>query len=148
MNSKKKLRKEMAFRLKKLRTALSLTQEVMARTIETGRANYTRIEVGDIFLSHIFLQKLALEFNVSMEWLICGRGPMFIAGGEDIGVGKNEGMQSLDQDRFGNPTSPEIMGLLEYMGQIPVFYHEVMEFFYKFKVQHKELIEAMDNRTG
>jgi DNA-binding XRE family transcriptional regulator len=40
----------MGLRLKKVRAELSLTQEVMARTLETGRANYTRIEVGDIFV--------------------------------------------------------------------------------------------------
>ena len=148
MNSKKELRKAIGLRLKEIRNALSFTQEMMAKTLETGRPNYTRIEIGDTFLNHIILHKLATEFNISLDWLICGRGSMFISRGEEIDMEKQGGMQSRDQDQSGKPTNPEIVELLEYMGQIPFLYHDVMEFFYKFRIKHKKIIEAMLSRSG
>jgi transcriptional regulator with XRE-family HTH domain len=143
MKSKKKLRKGIGLRLKEIRKALSFTQEVMARNLETGRPNYTRIEIGDTFLNYIFLHKLAMEFNVSMDWLICGRGPMFIHRREEIEMEKEGDMQPRAQDQSEKPTNPEFAELLEYMEKIPFLYHDVMEFFYKLKIKHKETIEAM-----
>lgn len=148
MNSKKELRKAIALRLKEIRKALSFTQEVMARILETGRPNYTRIEIGDTFLNHVILHKLATEFNVSMDWLICGRGSMFIQKREDRNGEKKGNAQSREQDQLEKPKNPEITVLLDYMEQIPFLYHDVMEFFYKFKINHKEIIETMLNRSG
>ncbi|MGD2089758.1 MAG: helix-turn-helix transcriptional regulator [Candidatus Aminicenantes bacterium] len=148
MNSKKDLRKAIGLRLKEIRKSLSFTQEVMARILETGRPNYTRIEIGDTFLNHVILHKLATEFNVSMDWLICGRGSMFIKKREDRDGTKRGNVQYPDQAQLETPKNPEIAELLEYMEQIPFLYHDVMEFFYKFKIKHKEIIESMLNRSG
>lgn len=148
MKSKKELRKTIGLRLKEIRKALSFTQEVMARTLGTGRPNYTRIEIGDTFLNHIILYKLAMEFSISMDWLICGRGSMFIHRREEIDMEKKWDMQPWGQDQSEKPKNPEIAELLEYMEQIPFLYHDVMEFFYKFKFRHKEIIEAMLSRSG
>jgi transcriptional regulator with XRE-family HTH domain len=146
MKSKKELRKAIGLRLKELRKVLSFTQEVMARTLKTGRPNYTRIEIGDTFLNHIILHKLAVEFNVSMDWLICGRGSMFIHQREEIDMEKEGDVQPRSQHQSEKPTNPEIAELLEYMEKIPFLYHDVMEFFYKLKIRHKEIIEAMLNK--
>jgi transcriptional regulator with XRE-family HTH domain len=148
MNSKKELRKAIGLRLKEIRKALSFTQEVMARTLETGRPNYTRIEIGDTFLNHIMLHKLATEFNVSLDWLICGGDSKFIHGREEIDMEQEGDMQSRGQYQLEKPINPEIAELLEYMEQIPFLYHDVMEFFYKFKIKHREIIEAMLSRSG
>ena len=148
MNRKKELRKAIGLRLKEIRKALSFTQEVMARNLETGRPNYTRIEIGDTFLNHIILHKLATEFNVSLDWLICGRGSMFIQKREDRDVEKKGDVQSRHQAQSEKPKNMEIAELLEYMEQIPFLYHDVMEFFYKFKIKHKEIIESMLSRSG
>jgi transcriptional regulator with XRE-family HTH domain len=148
MIRKKELRKAIGLRLKEIRKEFSFTQEVMARNLETGRPNYTRIEVGDTFLNHVILHKLATEFNVSMDWLICGRGSMFIHRRRDRDVEQKGDMQSGGQDQLEKPTNPETVELLEYMEQIPFLYHDVMEFFYKFKIKHKDIIESMLNRNG
>jgi transcriptional regulator with XRE-family HTH domain len=148
MNRKKELRKTIGLRLKEIRTTLSFTQEVMARILGTGRPNYTRIEIGDTFLNHVILHKLATEFNVSMDWLICGRGPMFIKKREYRDVEKKGDIQSRGPDQLEKPKNPEIAKLLDYMEQIPFLYHDVMEFFYKFKIENKEIIEAMLSRSG
>jgi transcriptional regulator with XRE-family HTH domain len=148
MNSKKELRKVIGLRLKEIRKALSFTQEVMARALATGRPNYTRIEIGDTFLNHVILHKLAAEFHVSMDWLICGRGSMFIQKKEDRDVKKKGSVQPWHQAQLGKTKNPEIAELLDYMEQIPFLYHDVMEFFYKFKIKHKEIIESMLSRSG
>lgn len=148
MNRKKELRKSIGLRLKEIRKALSFTQEVMARILETGRPNYTRIEIGDTFLNHIILHKLAAEFNVSLDWLICGRGSMFIQKGEHRDVEKKGNVQSRHQAQLEKPKNTEIVELLEYMEQIPFLYHDVMEFFHKFKIKHKDIIESMLSRSG
>jgi hypothetical protein len=63
-------------------------------------------------------------------------------------VQKKGDIQSRGPDQLENPKNPEIAELLDYMGQIPFLYHDVMEFFYKFKIENKEIIEAMLNRSG
>jgi transcriptional regulator with XRE-family HTH domain len=148
MNRKKELRKAIGLRLKKIRKTLSLTQEMMARIIGIGRPNYTRIEIGDTFLNHIILHKLATEFNVSVDWLICGRGSMFIQKMEDSDMEKKGDLESQCQDHWENPKNPEIVELLEHMERIPFLYHDVMEFFYYFKIKHNEIIEAILNKSG
>lgn len=148
MNRKKELRKAIGLRLKGIRKELSFTQEVMAKILGTGRPNYTRIEIGDTFLNHFILHRLATKFNVSMDWLICGRGSMFIQKIEDGDVEKKGDMESRCQAQLEKPKNPDIVELLEYMEHIPFLYHDVMEFFYKFKIKHKEIIEAILKRSG
>jgi transcriptional regulator with XRE-family HTH domain len=148
MIRKKELRRAIGLRLKEIRKELSFTQEVMARVLGTGRPNYTRIEVGDTFLNHFILHKLATEFKVSLDWLICGRGSMFIPRREEMDVGKKGDIQPRGQEQLEKQNNPEIAELLEYMEQIPFLYHDVMEFFYKFKIKHKEIIESILNRSG
>lgn len=148
MIRKKELRKAIGLRLKEIRKELLFTQEDMARSLETGRPNYTRIEIGDTFLNHVILHKLAAEFNVSMDWLICGKGSMFIHRKGDRDVKKKGKLQSRGLDQLEKPTNPEIVQLLEYMEQMPFLCHDVMEFFYKFKTKHKEIIESMLSRNG
>lgn len=132
MIKKSELKKTIGLRLKEIRKALSFTQEAMARTLKTGRPNYTRIEIGDTFLNHYFLYKLSSEFNISIDWLICGIGSMFIDS-------KNN---SNPEGKNGHTMDPETEELVEHMEQIPLLHHEVMELFYKFKFENKEIIEA------
>jgi transcriptional regulator with XRE-family HTH domain len=134
MNDRTELKKKVAKRLKELRHALSFTQETMSRIIETGRPNYTRIEIGDIFINHYSLYKLAVEFNVSMDWLICGKGPMFL---------EKKNSRETEPNQFVQPNSQDISDLLEYMEKIPALNHEVIGFFHRLKDEHREVIDVL-----
>ena len=46
---KKKMKKEVGERLRQFRKKIGYTQEQIATYMGVGRANYSRIEMGDIF---------------------------------------------------------------------------------------------------
>lgn len=60
-------------KLKELRTAAGLTQEQVARKIETGRVNYTRYENNSSRPDYETLIALADLFDVTTDELL-GRG--------------------------------------------------------------------------
>jgi len=46
----------------------------MGRNLGVGRSAYSKIEAGNIELTIKHLQQLAQRFDVSLDWLITGRG--------------------------------------------------------------------------
>ena len=147
MVNKIQLRKAIAGRLRKIRDSLSFAQEKMARHLGTGRSNYTRIEIGDTFPNHFMMQKLANLFDISLDWLVCGKGPMLFTK-KNMPMGKRGERNSRELSLLENPGDPEVEELLEYMEHIPLLHHEIMELFFRFKVVNKALIEAANQQRN
>jgi len=130
MNSYNKI--AIGYRLKKIRRALGFTQEKMVSFFKIGRANYSRIEKGDVSPSLEILYTLQTVFSVSMDWIISGFGDMFIS--ENKG---NEVMSKFDSD----PYKGEIADLLIHIEKIPMLKHAILSFFYEYKTRHKKIIQ-------
>jgi transcriptional regulator with XRE-family HTH domain len=147
MVNKIQLRKIVGGRLRKIRDSRSLSQEKMARHLGTGRPNYSRIEIGDTFPNHFIMHRLAYMFDISLDWLVCGKGPMLYLKkrmkSERQWAGNSQGPDSSEY--LENPDL-EMEELLGYMEQIPLLHHEIMEVFFKFKIVNKELIEAANKQ--
>ncbi len=60
-----------------LRENRGLTQAEMVKYFDIGRANYSRIEKGEIFPTPYILHMLQIYFNVSLDWLVAGDGRTF-----------------------------------------------------------------------
>jgi transcriptional regulator with XRE-family HTH domain len=126
------LKKEIGKRLRKVRKTLGYTQDQMVGYFDCGRANYSRIEKGEVFPNPGMLEVLYNQFNVSLHWLICSKGAMMQAQPENT------------QPETGNPVkgidTSEVRELLFYIETVPMIKHAVLGFFLEYKEENKKLI--------
>jgi len=65
-------------KLHQIRKNLNLSQEEMAQKTNTSYRAYTSYERGDRKPSFEFLEQLALNFEVNLNWLIANNGNPFL----------------------------------------------------------------------
>lgn len=128
---KKELKREIGARMRKIRKALGYTQENMVSHFDIGRANYSRIEKGEVLPNAGVMNTLRVEFNVSLDWLITGFGKTFISPQEK--KGNNE---IIDFGEYAR----EIRELLVYMDKVPMVKHAVLGFFLEYKIKYSDSI--------
>lgn len=137
---KKELKKDIGLRMRQIRKALGYTQEQMVAYFDIGRANYSRIEKGEVHPGATILHTLRTRFNVSLDWLISNNGKMFLKDREK----KNDRVK-ID---FGHSTS-EVLDLLETMDKVPMVKHAMLSFFLEYKLRNKKIIrEVIDERNN
>lgn len=127
---KAQLRKDIGKRMRRVRKTMGFTQDKMASFFDVGRANYSRIEKGEIFPNPTVLNILKTKFNISLDWLITDHGKMFQA--DNI-----ESSRAMD---FGEHTE-EIKDLMYHMEQIPMVRHTVLGFYFDYKEKNKKIIK-------
>jgi transcriptional regulator with XRE-family HTH domain len=134
---KEQLRRHIGVRMRNIRKSLGYTQEQMVSHFDIGRANYSRIEKGEIFPNTPILYTLKREFDVSLDWLITNEGEMFLRpGGEKE---KKDEQKKIDYDDY----TEEIRMLLMYMEKVPMVKHAVLGFFLEYKAKNKEYIDRI-----
>lgn len=135
---KKELKRDIGQRMRQIRKALGYTQEQMVAYFDIGRANYSRIEKGEVHPGATILHTLRTQFNVSLDWLISNNGKMFLKDREK----KNDRVK-ID---FGHSTK-EVLDLLNTMGKVPMVKHAMLSFFLEYKIRNKKIIrEIMDEQ--
>lgn len=128
---KEMLKKEIGVRMRQVRKALGFTQEKIVAHFNIGRANYSRIEKGEVFPNPSMLNTLRTEFNVSLDWLITNTGSMFFP--EPV----NNKSDTIDLETY----SAEVRELLQHMQRLPMVKHAVLGFFLEYKIEHKKIIQ-------
>ena len=131
---KHQLRKEIGMKMRKIRKALGYTQVQMVSFFDIGRANYSRIEKGEIFPTPTTLNTLCTEFNVSLDWLIANEGEMFIIPNQEQDEKKN-----LDTGKH----NQEIRDLLFHIETVPMVRHAVLGFFLEYKQKNQRIIREI-----
>lgn len=143
-----------AVRIKELRDKLSLTQEEMAQQIGVSKSAYQKYEQAIRFPAFPVLRKLALESDVSMDWLIFGKGPMFYSGKRlnaeldrlqeqlqqslhQMETMKAQHTQQLEHQAQQLALHPELKELIDQMKQNEVLYHEVLATYSRFKQENQ-----------
>ena len=135
---KEELKKEIGDRMRTIRKTLGFTQEKMVEFFEIGRANYSRIEKGEVWPGANILHTLRTKFNVSLDWLITNTGKMFIREREKKGYGER-----VD---FGEYTK-EVIELLRYIEKVPMVKHAILSYFLEYKIKNQEIIQQfLDDR--
>ena len=125
--------KSIGRRLKKLRNHLGYTPPEMAGRLMIRPNGYYKNEVGLTRLSLVSLDILQTEFGVSMDWLFFEKGPMFYGEKHDSETGMTESDNAFEVWQEIVKTMPDIKELLEYMPNDPLFRHEMLAYFYKYK---------------
>lgn len=128
---KEQLKQEIGVRMREVRKALGLTQEKMVENFDIGRANYSRIEKGEVFPNPSMLNTLRTQFNVSLDWLITANESMFI---QEPGEKRQSAIDPVDYP-------DEIQNLLKTMREIPMVKHAVLGFFLEYKIAHRKIIQ-------
>ncbi|MCP4146390.1 MAG: helix-turn-helix domain-containing protein [bacterium] len=126
---KDKYRKEIGQRIHQVRKSLGFTQEQMVAYLPIGRANYSRIEKGEVFPNPIFLQVFYSEFNISMEWLLCNEGAM-------------SRQKELKKVMGITESTDEIKDLLIHLEKVPMVRHALLRFFLEYKAINQKFITA------
>jgi transcriptional regulator with XRE-family HTH domain len=141
-------------RLKQLRRSLSYTGEEMAARMGVSEGAYRKYEGGIRFPSPPGLRRLARKIDVSMDWLLFEKGPMYYSGkspnqelereierlkgqleearrrtGEREAVHRKELEDQAQRLRL----SRELQELVDYMNKNSILYHEVLAHFQRFK---------------
>jgi transcriptional regulator with XRE-family HTH domain len=135
---KEELKKEIGDRMRKIRKALGYTQEKMVEFFDIGRANYSRIEKGEVWPGANILYTLRTKFDISLDWLITNSGKMFVREREKKGDG--------EKVNFGE-YSKEVKELLRYIEKIPMVKHAILSYFLEYKIKNQDIIQQfLDNR--
>ncbi len=126
------LKKEIGAKIRKVRKAHGYTQDQIVDYFDCGRANYSRIEKGEVFPNPTILKVLADNFNVSLGWLICGKGEMFGMADEKEKLTKKLATDEIEAE--------EISLLLDHFVRVPMVKHAVLGFFLEYKAKNKKII--------
>lgn len=122
------LKKEIGVRIRGVRKSLGYTQDRMVEHFDCGRANYSRIEKGEVFPNPAMLRALNHEFKVSLHWLVCGKGEML------------EHENQYKEFNLGGADGGEIKDLLTYLENVPMVRHAVLSYFLEYVEKNKMLI--------
>lgn len=66
------------YNLKEVRNKLGIAQGEMAYSLKIQQSQYSRYENGTSKPSVDILEKLVKQFNININYLLTGEGPMFI----------------------------------------------------------------------
>ena len=130
--TKKDLKEKVGAKIRKIRMDLGLTQGEMAEHFHIGRADYSRIEKGNIFPNCLILHTLNSVLNVSMDWLFNGE--------ERMQWLKNRSERLKHDDVL---SAVEMDDLLDHMERIPMVKHAVLGFFLEYKFKNIKTIEKL-----
>lgn len=111
-------------RLKKLRKQLDYSANEMAGRLGVQVASYYKNESGDTIPGLISLHRLQKDFNISMDWFLFNKGPMYY---EEKQV-ENETPPPGLEDKI-----PDVKALLEDMEKDPLLRHKILLDYYEYK---------------
>lgn len=66
-------------RFKKIRTALNLAQDDFGNKIGLSKSAISAVENDKSFISIEIQRTLFMDYNINLNWLVCGAGEMFNA---------------------------------------------------------------------
>ncbi len=130
---KKTIMREIGYKLKKLRESLRYRIFEMADYLGNERTSYTRYELGQTPPKLMTLYKVAEKFDISLDWLIRNKGPMYFK--------QKQGNQTEPPPTPADAPPDDIKELLDHMQDIPLLRYEVLTMFHKFKEKNKDMVE-------
>ncbi len=121
---------KIAERLKMIRRQSNLTRENMARRLGKSMPAYVKNEMGTTMPGPETLYCLSQDFNISLDWFLRERGPMFYKEQHPMQADEmtiKKGLKYLEFEK----TIPELETFLSAMAADPMLRHEMLLFFYK-----------------
>ena len=147
-------------RLKKIREHLGISREDMARRLGLSWPAYYKNEAGISFPRAAVLKRLEKEYDISMDWLMFGKGTMYYKKEQERVASLEKELESIKKElenereaaavkereytskAAGISITPELKALLDYMARVPLLHHELMAHFERFKMNNREFVET------
>ena len=130
------LNKIIGERFRQVREKIGLKQYELAKQLGCGKANISLIETGAIFPNIAIMNQLKNKFNVNLNFLIAGDGPVF---NEE----KNESFNILDFNEY----KGDILTMLNEMKNSKSIMHQVLASFFEIKiVENPSILEKKKNK--
>ncbi len=128
--------KQVGERFKKFRLSLGMIQGKMAEILGITQTTVTGIEKGKSMPTVYALLKLHEEYDLSITWLLTGKGKM------------HDEPLSLDDDIWGE-YKEEIRELFRHVKDVPLVRDYILEQFYLFKLKNKkEILEYLKSKSS
>ncbi len=124
--TKQELKRGVGQRLRQFRKKKGLSQGEFAAYFDIGRANYSRIEKGEVFPNVFTLNVLKKHFDISLNWLLSNEGDMYVTAEEE-----QLNLSHVSQD---------MKDLIYHMENVPMLRHAVLSFFLEYKFSNQELV--------
>jgi len=71
------MEKNIAEKIKSIRTALNLTTRDFAKPLKTSNSHISQLENGKVKISESLIELIILAYGISRKWWETGEGPMF-----------------------------------------------------------------------
>ena len=123
---------EVGLRLKELRRKLNMTQAQLGEKLGIKATTLAKHENGICYPTGKMLNILSSQYNVSMDYLLCGRGTLFY-----------EDKDNSDSNRLKNiiKGDKELEELFSLVSSKSWVRHAVLSYFQRFKLENRELIQ-------
>lgn len=108
-------------RLRRVRKQLNYSLGEMAGNLKVSKSGYYKNEKGITFPGVLTLDHLQWAYDISMDWLIFNKGPVFYK--EKLPEHSPEPLE----------VSPDVREMLEHMSRDRLLEHEVLAFYYRYK---------------
>ncbi len=137
-SSNEKRKKSIAERLRLFRKSRHFTQEIVCRYFECGRANYSRIEKGEVWPNIPGLFNIKEQLGLSIDWLLTGDGEL-----------------EPGPEHAKNTENTEMRTLMKEMAENRDCFHFMMGQYVKYKAEIRpklagpeEMEENLGKKTG
>jgi transcriptional regulator with XRE-family HTH domain len=134
--------KGIAERMKIVRRQLGFSSSEMARRLGVSVTAYYKNEGNVTEPSDQSLKRMAEEFDISLDWFLLNRGPMYFKKERERVKALEQDLQKVQEelkameegtaDAAGIRNRPEIKELLEHMEREPLLYHEILAHLHRF----------------
>jgi transcriptional regulator with XRE-family HTH domain len=123
---------EVGSRLKEIRQRLKMTQAQWGEKLGISGSAVAKHENGITFPTSKMLNILSSQYNVSMDYLLCGRGTLF-----------HENQDNSNSNRLKNIVKGdiELEELFSLVSSMSWVRHAVLSYFQRFKLENRELIQ-------
>jgi transcriptional regulator with XRE-family HTH domain len=124
---------EIGNRIKVYRETIGMNQKEFSEKIDMSASYLSEIETGKHGIGFSFLIRLASAVNINLNWLLTGKGNIFL---RESGK-KNSGYENFD---FGDQTE-NIREILDCFKLSPLVQLTVISFARKFMLTHESIIQ-------
>ncbi|MCP4146114.1 MAG: helix-turn-helix transcriptional regulator [bacterium] len=142
------LQKELSRKLRSVRQKLGLSQQRISAYFETTRDSVTKREQGLLMPPAYWLYVLSDQFDISLDWLVSNKGPMFYkeklveVKGEDSPqeVTKDSPPSIQVHETITGTVREELKEMIKDLEQVPVLRYELLAHYHKFKLKNKGIL--------
>jgi transcriptional regulator with XRE-family HTH domain len=152
--NRKKVLQAAGDKLTQLRKLKDYTRPQMASYLGITGSGYNKNENGTTLPALETMFRLAMEDQISMDWFIFSKGPMYYNDKERsaeieelkkqlaLKTESEKAIQADSKKADGPDIKPEIKELIEHMESIPLLYHEILSHYQRFKIDNRALVES------